>query len=48
MLPPAVVAIIAVGSFIGKLMDGRATVVAGVICWCLTLATCSYAETLPA
>jgi hypothetical protein len=41
-----VIAIGAVGWFIGKLMDGRAAAVTGVICWCVTLATCSYAETL--
>jgi hypothetical protein len=41
-----VVAIGAVGWFIGKLMDRRAAAVTGVICWCLALATCRYAETL--
>ena len=41
-----VIVIGTVGWFIGKLMDGRAAAVTGVICWGVTLATCSYAETL--
>ena len=42
----AVIAIGAVGWFIGKLIGGRAAAVTGVICWCVTLATCRYADTL--
>jgi hypothetical protein len=40
-----VIAIGAVGWFVGKVMEGRAAAVTGVICWCVALATCRYAET---
>jgi hypothetical protein len=44
-LPLVVVAIGAVGWFIGKIMGRRAATVTGVICWCVTLATYHYAGT---
>jgi hypothetical protein len=44
-LPLVVVAIGAVGWFIGKIMGRRAATVTGAICWCVALATGHYAGT---
>jgi hypothetical protein len=40
-----VIAIGALGWFIGKIMPGRAATTTGIVCLCAALATCSYAET---